>query len=201
MKQEFPTKWLKQTLEKGFDEKFDVQEACNWIETNPNLVEQYAQDLHQAVSLFNSLFILSGDNDLPPEVGYCINSIHTAGHVSENGLQNYYKIINELREDSELQVRVVDNLTNNTYFTEVYQLQPISHVVANLMILFYRTAMLESNPQYKKDRVQFSSTIEEMTILRKYNGEDPLLLEAIQHWLEDWEDEGFDKRLVDLLQI
>lgn len=108
-----------------------------------------------------------------------------------------YKLLNT---NPTLSDSVYHDLATDNYFHEVWQLKPIDHLVANLLLLIYRTAILEINRDILIDPsgnrlVQISSTIEEMVFHHHLLGRQMSILPAFKIWLTNWQEEGFSKKL------
>lgn len=119
-------------------------------------------------------------------------------------LPSFEEAIGRLLDNEELIEKVFIHLRDSTYFKEVWEIKPIEYLHINLLLLIYRTTILQANKdilidQNGQNRVQISSTIEEMVACLQYEGKDNRLFPAFKHWLQDWKIEDFDERLYLLL--
>ena len=158
---------------------------------NDQLWKQIVQELQLAIDAYNNLEKESEEAKL-----LFLNAIHLTS-VFEDSLPNYLKVIEKLVNDNSLVEQVFGELTGSDYFQEVWEIDDKKHLFINLMILFYRTSLLNIYPEIREGGAQISSVIEEMAALLEIEGKATELFKAIKHWLIAWEEEGFSKLLAE----
>jgi len=171
------------------------------FDTSEPLVNLHVADFEQAIDYFNYYRL---DQNRKPYFDYLKNAAELNSIFGRN-LPSYEKTLNKLLQEEELIERVFSHLRDSTYFREVWKIKPMENLWINLLLLIYRTAILQFNQDLLIDKngqnkVQISSTIEEMVACLQFEGKDNRLFYAFKHWLKDWKAEDFDERLYKMLQ-
>jgi hypothetical protein len=121
-----------------------------------------------------------------------VNSFYTYS-ILKKKLPDTEKIFRLLYEDLKLKDRVRSELVNSKYFNEVWKITNAPYLFINILVLLYRTTVLFQVKELKLGSAQVSSTIEEMALLLKIEGEKNKVFEATKHWLVNWKSEGFSE--------
>lgn len=178
---------------KYLSKKFNTKEVVKLIHSQQT-VETYIQEIEESITRYNNL----GTQSLKPlAIKYYINTIHTKNSILK--LPTYNEIIEKLITNKQLQIDVFTELSESTYFSEVYKVPNNSHLMINLLILFYRTSLLTLHPELRVAEVQISSTLEEMSALMYLEGRDTEIFKATKHWIKNWKKEYFSRELANLI--
>lgn len=173
--------------------KFNTKEVVKLIHSQQT-VEAYILEIEDAIKRYNNLNI---QNLKPLPSKFFINTIHTKELQVE--LPPYDQIIEQLIINKQLQIDVFTELSKSAYFSEIYKIPENQYLLINLLILFYRTSLLNMYPELRTAQVQLSSTIEEMAALMYLEGRSTELFNATKHWIKAWKREGFSRELSDLV--
>lgn len=178
---------------KYLSKKFNTKEVVKLIHSQQT-VETYIQEIEDSIRRYNNIETQSLK---PLALKYYINTIHTKKSFQK--LPTYNEIIEELIINKQLQIDVFTELSESTYFHEVYQIPDNSQLMINLLILFYRTSLLILHPELRDAKVQISSTLEEMSALMYLEGRNSEIFKATKHWIKNWKKEYFSKELANLI--
>jgi len=151
--------------------------------------DTYVKDINELINIFNTT--------TPNEIA--INAIHLKAKLKEP-LPLYENLLDLLKNNSKLQDLVINEFNTSKYLNEVWNIQNHNRLYISLLILIYRTTMLNYYPYLKESDVQISSALEETAALAVINGNVNKVFDAAKIWLENWKDEGFSKDLYDLLK-
>lgn len=157
--------------------------------------EKYAGEIQQAIDLFNHI-----RQDGHPDLKTLENAAHLMSILGAD-LPGYTEIIAKLEDTPELSRNVFDELAESDYFQEVWEIDNPNYAMINLMILFYRTSLLNLFPVLREESAQISSALEEMAAVLYLEGQPTNLFSATRKWIENWKVEGFSKQLWDKLSI
>jgi hypothetical protein len=187
----FATSSLTKLFRQYLSSKFD---------TSCRLTSTYSSDFNSAIDNYN---YFRHHQTFKKYYKYLINAIEL-NNVFDHDLPAYDHTIGLLLSDHKFADKVFIYLRDNSYFQEVWAIKPIKYLHMNLLLLLYRTTILFNNSFLLVDasgnhRVQISSTIEEMVFCLHLEGVHNQLFPAFAPWLDKWKDEGFDKRLYDML--
>lgn len=120
-----------------------------------------------------------------------LNINHTKKYL--NSLPNYKSVLSKSKK---YQLQIFNELNNSNYFGDVWKIKNEQYLLVNFLILIYRTSLLNLNSTLRQNSVQISSTIEELAaqgVLK--SGELSLIYKCTKHWIKDYKNEGFSKRL------
>lgn len=170
------------------DSKKSVEETLATIGSVTDLIEQSAEEVILCIELFNA--------DSFDENVY-INAAHTKSLIGNN-LPSISDTL-DLFMQAENRKKVMNHLVTSTYLKEVWEIKNVSYLINNILILLYRTTLLETNKRLNEGKAQISSTLEEMSLLLALDNNRTLLYESTKHWMQDWQEEGFSEALA-LLQ-
>jgi hypothetical protein len=186
--------WVVQTVAKEFGYKLDVAAVHVVIQENPQIIEVFISEIQQTIDVYNE----HKDGNFFLGIGrqLLINAAYLASIYNEV-LPSYETVLAYLQSDEELYDEVMHELKTSPYFDQVYALQEPGYLLHNLLILFYRTALLCMIPVLREKNAQLSSTIEEMACALEMNGVRTHLFLSIKHWIESWEEEGFAQDLAE----
>lgn len=171
-------------IEEIKDSKKSVKETLATTESLADLIEQSTKEVSQCINLFNT-------NTFDKDV--YINAAHTK-FIIGNSLPSIADTF-DLFMQEENRKKVMNHLVTSTYLKEVWEIENAKHLINNILILLYRTTLLETDNRLKEGQAQISSTLEEMSLLLALDGERTLLYEATKHWMQDWGKEGFSEEL------
>lgn len=170
--------------------KKSVEKTLKNFDINPTDFSKIITDLEKCLHTFNE--------DLYDKSLY-INAKHTFTIIGAL-LPSTQFVIDTLDRDDKVEIAVIDTLTNSDYFQEVWEITNPKYLYINIIILIYRTTLLTINKELSSKRAQISSTIEEMSLELKRKGIDNVIYDATKHWLENWEEEGFNKEIPNIIR-
>lgn len=182
--------------------RYNTQALRKYALENQNVLYNFSDEISLAIARYNEIFVENLVCDLPKSL--FINAQNTHNMFSTE-LPCFSTLFTELTYVSILREKVFHELANSEYLKEVWEL-PIPSLLCNLLILVYRNAVIYSYPDLLLDpktgerKVQISSTIEEMICLIQLTKLELDSFEHIKIWLEDWKNEGFSEKLIDLLK-
>lgn len=194
---EFPLQKFLHQSEKYFSEKIDISLFSLYVRENEQLADIFSSEIQSAIDLFNEN---RKNFDSEKEFNIYQNAVEL-NTVFRNDLPKYSEIINTLFANQEIVDKVFRKLKTSPYFVDVWRLGDSEKLLANLMILLYRTTLLHLKKDTLVDNdsgenlVQISSTVEEMIYFMKLSGKNTRLFESVSHWLVSWEEEGFSEEL------
>lgn len=173
-------------------DKPNVQRALVLLETRPDLVRQYEDELELAIDYYNDQRNSLGDELINAKE---LNEIYPADLPCLN------EVLAELNQNQTLEQKVFTTLRDSNYFQQIWLIQNCENLLGNLMILVYRTTVLYSHSSQLinsdgSQRVQISSTLEEMLANLYLQGKKTRLFEAVKQWLQNWQEEGFSEKLI-----
>ena len=176
-------------VERYFSHILPTTEIAKYLLDNPSKYNQFVLDFEVAIATYNDF---RHNSNFPNRELY-INALE---------LNTIYK--KDLPKYSEIALAnsVFVEIATDKYFQEVWQIRPIENLIINLLLLIYRTTILQNNKSILIDSsghrlVQISSTIEEMVFALHIQKHYLSIYPALSIWLKDWQSEGFDKRLFD----
>jgi|GEM_PF-6941736 len=154
---------------------------------HPQKINQYLLDFETAIDTYNQF---RKDQNFPNHEFYK-NAIELDS-VFGRDLPKY--------TETKISDSVFVELANDKYFSEVWQTRPIENLIINLLLLIYRTTILQNHKNILIDSngyrlVQISSTIEEMVFALYLQNKKLSIFPALSIWLKDWQTESFDERL------
>jgi len=203
MKNNFPISKFKIFVKKFLFEKFDTEEFVGFIDKNKNKVEIFTHEINSAISYFNKIRIKFDTNK---NYKFLINA-KEFNDIYNNDLPDYFDTVDELFENKNLTNQIFLIFKNDKYFKDVWKTKSYEILLANLLILIYRTTLLQKHKDKLIDketgnnRVQISSTIEEMIFSMKLEGIDTDLFHSTKHWLVNWKEEGFSEELFEKMKF
>lgn len=155
----------------------------------------YLDELNLAINAFNQF---RHDPNFPNK-GLCKNSLEL-DQVFQHDLPEICSVLEKINQDLKLSKLVYSELTDSSYFQEVWQIRPLNYLLVNILLLIYRTAVLHLNRDLLIDKsgerlVQISSALEEMAYYLHRQNKVSNIFPALKIWLDNWQEEGFDPRL------
>lgn len=186
---------LIENIDNYLEHLLPVGDIKSFINSHPHKVELYISELDKAIFSFNKFRILSKF----PNKNYYKNCSQL-DRVFGRDLPKLKTVFQKLESDHSLTHTVYSNLVSDKYFNEVWQIRPIEHLLPNILLLIYRTAVLTINKELLIDsngkrKVQISSAIEEMVFYYHLLGEEFEIFSAFKTWLDHWSTEGFSQQL------
>lgn len=159
------------------------------VEIDKTLQNEIIVEINDLIKDFNN------NNDL-------INA-NNAKHLKKllKGPLPYYEtILSFINIDKELTYKVIKEFNESTYLDEVWKIKNIEHLYINLLILVYRTTLLNKYEYLRKGSAQISSSLEELAALKALEDKKTKTFKAVQLWLKKWKEEGFAHELyIDLV--
>ncbi|MFA5894277.1 MAG: hypothetical protein WC851_00700 [Candidatus Shapirobacteria bacterium] len=186
---------LIKNIDSYLDHKVPSTEISDFINNNPEIVNQYMIEFDRCVNSFNKFRVLT---KFPNK--YFYKNSHQLNQTLEHDLPKFKTIFTKLESDQDLSSRIFLILGSDTYLVRIWQVRPIKLLLPNILLLIYRTTILFLNKEILIDskgrrKVQISSSIEEMVFYNYLLGDKLDIYDAFSIWLDDWRDEGFSEKL------
>ncbi|MCL4339353.1 hypothetical protein M1271_06725 [Patescibacteria group bacterium] len=172
-------------LEENLTTHSEVVKLLGKVRARPETVEVLLGELDSAIYAFNRyknanflknaklLADILGKNDLPESKRFLeyLESEKSTGEKRERlfSEMNKFKFLDEKATGIKLFGRI--------------------------LVALYRTYILQNISGIRKRRGQVASTLEEMLALMALEGFETHLFRATEHWIVDWENEGFSEEL------
>ncbi|MBP7875873.1 hypothetical protein KA012_02660 [Candidatus Woesebacteria bacterium] len=184
------------SLLKQLKNKREISEKLLRQYSEANFIARVVTDINQCVEVFSDL------NRFVDASVLNMDDVSNSQHLKSlrEQLPPYQEVIQKLQSDANLREAVLNELLTSSYFSDVYTIKSDDDFVVNMMILFYRTTLLFSYPELRENRAQISSSLEECSVLIKEMGSENLVFDASQIWFDNFENEGFTRRLYDVIQ-
>ena len=173
--------------------------VVNFYNSNPRMLQQFLDELDQAIRLFHR-YVQKKSTDKLPNVP-CINANFLKRALRGRHLPTVRDIMEDMKPDTPKTRERIDQVLNNLNdFAFIDTMKPIDKLAAALVVASYRTYILCTFPDLKKNQAQIASALEEMLALLALNGQKTRLFEATKHWITDYQKEGFSPKLANAIQ-
>lgn len=151
---------MSQNLKDYLGHVVPLDEVNIYLHLHPEAIELYFSEFEVAIHSFNQFRILSKF----PHKNYYKNA-QRLEKVFKRNLPKFKTIFQKLSSDAVLTNITFSSIANDKYFKEVWAIRPVEYLLINLLLLIYRTAVLELNKGILIDingrrKVQISSSIE-----------------------------------------
>jgi|GEM_PF-2040724 len=176
-------KWLRSAIKSNLTTRLSTTQIDSLQQIPEKVIIQLVNEIEQSILIYNNL----------TNTSLYVNCQHLKNLTSK--LPPYAVVLHTLTSDKKLFELVFNELSNSTYFHDVYKISDPNHLLSNIMTLIYRGYMLHTYPELRVKGAQISSVLEEMSALRYLSGNDSLHFQATRHWILDWENEGFSEHL------
>ncbi len=185
-------------IEQNLSTHESVQTILAYIRTFPEIYSLYCAELNAGLSLFSRFQFLP--HEFPEETDLLINAKHLRSILNARSLPDLETLEHDIElynRNKQLWKSIFVELSKFDFLNERYSRNRLSGA---FFVAFYRTYTLNRFPDIREKGGQVASTVEEMLAILAISGCKTQLFLSTQHWLLDYQNEGFSEALFKRLE-